>query len=181
MLIGYPLQYPGLKAYTRWNDLLIYEPVTRSTGPAMSWSMYAVNHLDIDNYREAAQNFNRSYQPYVRGPFRVWQELQGAAQHGAHNFLTGAGGFLQAVLFGYAGLRVYLDRLEVKAHYPQELSGVGLEQLQVAGIQYLGALITVAQWGDRAEVRVTHLDGELTIELGDGNAPVAVVCNRVCK
>uniref|UniRef100_A0A1S4GYL2 Protein-glucosylgalactosylhydroxylysine glucosidase n=2 Tax=Anopheles gambiae TaxID=7165 RepID=A0A1S4GYL2_ANOGA len=179
VLIGYPLQYPGLKAYTRWNDLLIYEPVTRSTGPAMSWSMYAVNHLDIDNYREAAQNFNRSYQPYVRGPFRVWQELQGPAQHGAQNFLTGAGGFLQAVLFGYAGLRVYLDRLEVKAHYPQELSGVGLEQLQVAGIQYLGALITVAQWGDRAEVRVTHLDGELTIELGDGNAPVSVVCNRV--
>uniref|UniRef100_A0A182K1P1 Protein-glucosylgalactosylhydroxylysine glucosidase n=1 Tax=Anopheles christyi TaxID=43041 RepID=A0A182K1P1_9DIPT len=178
ILLGYPLQYPELKPYTRWNDLRIYEPVTRSTGPAMSWSMHAVNHLDIVNHLEAAQNFNRSYQPYVRGPFHVWQEVQQPAR-GAQNFVTGAGGFLQAVLFGYAGLRVYLDRLEVKAHYSLELSTAGLGEVHVQGVQYLGALIVVKQRGDRAEMSVTHLDGEMTIEFGDGNTAVPVMCNRV--
>lgn len=32
---------------------------------------------------------------------------------GAINFLTGAGGFLQAILNGYAGIKVHIDRLEI--------------------------------------------------------------------
>uniref|UniRef100_A0A182MMR2 Glycoside hydrolase family 65 central catalytic domain-containing protein n=1 Tax=Anopheles culicifacies TaxID=139723 RepID=A0A182MMR2_9DIPT len=171
------LQYPVMKAYTLWNDLLVYEPVTRPTGPAMSWSMHAINHLDIGNPREAAENFNRSYQPYIRGPFHVWCELQKPAT-GARNFLTGAGGFLQAVLYGYAGFRVYLDRLQIRGRYLQELSVVDIA-VTAQGVQYLGALITVRQTMEKSEIIVTHLDQALVIEFGDGNVATDVVLNKV--
>uniref|UniRef100_A0A182M495 Glycoside hydrolase family 65 central catalytic domain-containing protein n=1 Tax=Anopheles culicifacies TaxID=139723 RepID=A0A182M495_9DIPT len=177
ILLGYPLQYPVMKAYTLWNDLLVYEPVTRPTGPAMSWSMHAINHLDIGNPREAAENFNRSYQPYIRGPFHVWCELQKPAT-GARNFLTGAGGFLQAVLYGYAGFRVYLDRLQIRGRYLQELSVVDIA-VTAQGVQYLGALITVRQTMEKSEIIVTHLDQALVIEFGDGNVATDVVLNKV--
>uniref|UniRef100_A0A182TBK2 Glycoside hydrolase family 65 central catalytic domain-containing protein n=1 Tax=Anopheles maculatus TaxID=74869 RepID=A0A182TBK2_9DIPT len=178
VLLGYPLLYPVMRPYTLWNDLRIYEPVTRSTGPAMSWSMYAINHLDIVNYRDAATNFNRSYLPYTRGPFHVWHELQQPGPGGAQNFITGAGGFLQAVLFGYAGFRVYLDRLEIRGIYPLELSVAGIG-VTAKGVQYLGALIVVTQTVDKAEIIVTHLEHELTIEFSDRNAAAAVVLNCV--
>ncbi|XP_053664830.1 protein-glucosylgalactosylhydroxylysine glucosidase-like [Anopheles marshallii] len=177
ILLGYPLLYPVMKPYTLKNDLFMYEPVTRPTGPAMSWSMHAINHLDIMQSREAATNFNRSYQPYIRGTFNVWYELQTPAT-GAENFLTGAGGFLQAVLFGYTGFRVYLDRLEVRSRDPLELSVAGVSGT-AKGVQYLGALITVTQSVDRAEIAVTHLDEELTIEFDDGNAATDIVLNQV--
>lgn len=32
---------------------------------------------------------------------------------GATNFLTGAGGFLQSILNGYAGIRMFIGRMEI--------------------------------------------------------------------
>ena len=64
--------------------------------------------------------FHRSYAPYVQvgpgvearqEPFYMWTEVAGG--QGAVNFITGMGGFLQAVLHGYLGVRAHLDRMEV--------------------------------------------------------------------
>lgn len=45
---------------------------------------------------------------------QVWNEvIEGIQADGAHNFLTGAGGFLQSILGGYAGLKVRLDGLHI--------------------------------------------------------------------
>ena len=41
---------------------------------------------------------------------QVWTEL--ADGGGATNFITGMGGYLQSVLFGYGGLRMYPDRID---------------------------------------------------------------------
>uniref|UniRef100_A0A182QH94 Protein-glucosylgalactosylhydroxylysine glucosidase n=1 Tax=Anopheles farauti TaxID=69004 RepID=A0A182QH94_9DIPT len=179
ILLGYPLLYPGMNRSTLRNDLNIYEQVTRSTGPAMTWAMHAINHLDTQNMPSAARDFNRSYQPYVRGSFHVWHELQQPAEGGARNFLTGAGGFLQALLFGYGGIRVHLDRLEIRGLSPDELPPAGFTDLTVRGVRYLGALVTIAQGSTRSEVTVTHLERRaLTIEFGDGQAVVDIVPNR---
>ncbi|XP_053673671.1 protein-glucosylgalactosylhydroxylysine glucosidase-like [Anopheles nili] len=175
VLLGFPLLYGGMNASTRRNDLRTYEPVTRDTGPAMTWAMHAINHLDIGDPGPAADNFVRSYQPYIRGPFHVWHELTQAGG-GARNFITGAGGFLQAVVFGYAGVRVYLDRLEVRA-IAESLPTAGFN-VTVRGIQYLGALITVTQAISESEVSVTHMETMLTIGFGDGNDIVDVVVNQ---
>jgi len=141
VLLGYPLMYP-MNDSTRRNDLRIYEEVTRSSGPAMTWVMHAINHLEIGNYDKAAELFNRSYKNYVRGPFQVWSEVI-PQRSGAVNFLTGAGGFLQSVINGYAGVRIYLDRLEIiRPQLPP-----GSTKFSISGIKYLGATfkITVTQ------------------------------------
>ncbi|GBP81987.1 Protein-glucosylgalactosylhydroxylysine glucosidase [Eumeta japonica] len=69
VLLGYPLLYP-MKKSTRGNDLSYYEGVTRASGPAMTWSMHAVGLLRLGEPDRAAQFFNRSYEGYVREPFK---------------------------------------------------------------------------------------------------------------
>lgn len=44
--------------------------------------------------------------------FQVWTELR-RPKVGGVNFHTGMGGFLQTLMFGYAGIRIHLDRLEI--------------------------------------------------------------------
>ncbi len=45
---------------------------------------------------------------------QVWTETQQGV--GTVNFITGVGGFLQAVLFGYGGIRLELNQLEFNPH-----------------------------------------------------------------
>ena len=95
----------------------------------MTWGMHAIGHLELGQEDEASKLFNRSYLPYVQvglylclivlffaistqPPFYMWTEVPGGG--GAVNFITGMGGFLQALLHGYLGVRVRLDRLEVQ-------------------------------------------------------------------
>ncbi|KAG6457335.1 hypothetical protein O3G_MSEX010241 [Manduca sexta] len=115
VLLGFPLQYK-MNVSTRANDLSYYESVTRSDGPAMTWSMHTIGHLQLQDNVKAAELFNKSYQSYVREPFKVWSELQ-RPDIGAMNFFTGMGGFLQTLIFGYAGISIHLDRLEI--NWPQ--------------------------------------------------------------
>lgn len=44
--------------------------------------------------------------------FKIWTEAR-EPEIGAVNFITGMGGFLQAIIFGYAGINIHLDRLEI--------------------------------------------------------------------
>lgn len=81
VLIGYPLLYDyagasSASATALRNNLAYYESVMRPTGPAMTWSMHAINHLQLrpcaaDDERRADAMFRRGYRPYVRAPFMV--------------------------------------------------------------------------------------------------------------
>ncbi|XP_077296187.1 protein-glucosylgalactosylhydroxylysine glucosidase-like [Arctopsyche grandis] len=132
VLLGFPLQYT-MNRSTRANDLSYYEGVTRESGPAMTWSMHALGHLRIGNSKHAAHLFNMSYQGYVREPFKIWTEYR-KPRVGAVNFLTGMGGFLQAIIFGYAGISIHIDRLEIVK--PQVLPQS--TRLKIHGLKYLG-------------------------------------------
>lgn len=63
----------------------------------------------------------------------MWTEVQSG--DGAVNFITGMGGFLQAVLSGYGGLRLDVD--ELRFHRPALPQGV--TELTFRGLSYLGA------------------------------------------
>ncbi|XP_063701061.1 protein-glucosylgalactosylhydroxylysine glucosidase-like [Culicoides brevitarsis] len=138
ILLGFPLEYQGMNASTRANDLEIYEKVTRASGPAMTWSMHAINHLDLQHKSEADRFLNKSYADYIRSPFNVWCEYtsQGC---GAVNFITGAGGFLQVILSGYAGIRTRLDHLLIKN--PEKLPDV--QKFKIHGLTYMGNRFSV--------------------------------------
>ncbi|KAI1895646.1 hypothetical protein AGOR_G00108370 [Albula goreensis] len=128
VLLGYPL---GLSMPTevRKNDLEFYEAVTDPRGPAMTWGMFAVGWLELGEAGKAQEMLNKCFSN-IQGPFQVWSE--GSDGSGAVNFLTGMGGFLQAVLFGYTGFRVQRDCLAFAPLLPN-----GITELRVRGMAYL--------------------------------------------
>ncbi|XP_074653505.1 protein-glucosylgalactosylhydroxylysine glucosidase-like [Tubulanus polymorphus] len=130
ILLGYPLMY-NMTPSIRHNDLTIYEKVIEASGPAMTWSMFAIGWLEIKSRDKAWQVFKRQFMN-IHEPFQVWTETSTGG--GAANFITGAGGFLQAVTFGYVGLRIYDDRLDFDPVFPPKVN-----QMNVTGIKYLGA------------------------------------------
>lgn len=133
VLIGYPLMFP-MNYSTRSNDLKIYGSATRRSGPAMSCSMMAINYLDVDDETKANEMLRQSYKPYIRQPFNVWNEVV-EGEIGATNFITGAGGFLQTIFNGFMGIRVHLDRLEIKNFKLPE----NCTAMKIAGISYLNS------------------------------------------
>ena len=128
VLAGYPLMY-NMKTSTRRNDLEKYESVTDPGGPAMTWGMFAVGYLELGDTDRAVELFQRSYQPYYHHPFYMWTENVNGT--GAINFLTGMGGFLQGIMFGYFGIRTRLDKLEFNPVLPEDIT-----EMKLTGVDY---------------------------------------------
>ncbi|CAK1544235.1 unnamed protein product [Leptosia nina] len=169
VLLGYPLQYP-MNISTRANDLLYYESVTRNSGPAMTWSMHAIGQLQLEDNLKAATLFNRSYEAYVREPFKIWSELR-RPDVGAVNFFTGMGGFLQALLFGYAGISVHLDKMVIaKPQLPPEAT-----KFKIRGIKYLGAHLTLEMQVAGTTLSVTSLDDQWPLTMFNGKYNITLV------
>ncbi|XP_029909518.1 protein-glucosylgalactosylhydroxylysine glucosidase isoform X2 [Myripristis murdjan] len=129
VMLGYPLGLP-MSPEVRKNDLELYEPVTDPHGPAMTWGMYAVGWLELGEAEKAQQLLERCFNN-IQGPFQVWSESSDGS--GAVNFLTGMGGFLQAVLFGYSGFRIRKECLSFSPILPTDIS-----ELRIRGVSYLG-------------------------------------------
>ena len=64
-----------------------------------------------ENHLRFTFGFN-DFTIYLSQNCQVWTEVQSGV--GAVNFITGAGGFLQALISGFAGVRIYPDYLEIK-------------------------------------------------------------------
>ena len=95
----------------------------------MTWSMYAVGYLEIGDLDQAATFFNRSWLPYVD---RKTGDFGGDC---GGNFLTGAGGFLQGLWAGWAGMRLREGSLDfVTPRVPATTDG-----LKLRGVAYLGS------------------------------------------
>lgn len=69
VLIGYPLNLEDNKT-VRKNDLELYEKVTTSNGPAMTWSMFCVGHLELGQAEKATQLFQKQLLQ-TNQPFQV--------------------------------------------------------------------------------------------------------------
>lgn len=140
VLLSYPLMYP-MKETTQRNNLYIYGNATRINGPAMTWAMHAIAHMDIGEVPDVAL-FKRTYEPYIRKPFYIWSETF-EGEVGVGNFLTGAGGFLQLIMNGYGGVRLYDDRLEIKnAQLPPGLSNLHIKRMLFL-INYSNKLLNI--------------------------------------
>lgn len=111
-LLGYPLQFANMQPSTRRNNLNLYGKLTRTNGPAMTWSMHAIGHLEIETLSE--EMFNRTYVTYMQSPYFVWNEYSNGYSGGAGNFITGAGGFMQLIMYGFAGIRINVDSLSIR-------------------------------------------------------------------
>lgn len=72
-------------------------------GPAMSHSAMAVNYARMGLGDKAGRLVDRAYRPNLRGPFHNLSESPG---NDHTYFVTGAGGLLQALVFGFAGVEI---------------------------------------------------------------------------
>eukprot|EP00935_MAST-01C_sp_MAST-1C-sp1_P000962 g962.t1 len=139
-------------AAVRAHDLEAYAPYTDVNGPAMTWSIFALGWIDVlldeasstggggqENATLAARALSFFEQGYANSqpPFGVWTETP---RGGTVNFITGAGGFLQSVLFGYAGLRLRPGRLDLRP--PSPPAALGCSGLRVR-LRYRGHALEV--------------------------------------
>ncbi|NXX48698.1 PGGHG glucosidase, partial [Tricholaema leucomelas] len=146
VLLGYPLMHP-MSPEVRRNDLEVYEPVTELSGPAMTWSMFAVGWLELKEVQRAQSQLNKCFSN-ITEPFKVWVENSDGT--GAVNFLTGMGGFLQAVLFGYTGFRITRSSLRFNPALPEDIN-----KLEVTGVSYLGNKLKFTITKEEIRIQVT--------------------------
>ncbi|KAM6360406.1 protein-glucosylgalactosylhydroxylysine glucosidase [Alca torda] len=144
VLLGFPLMHP-MSPEVRRNDLEMYEPTTEPGGPAMTWSMFAVGWLELKEVQRAQSHLNKCFSN-ITEPFKIWVENSDGS--GAVNFLTGMGGFLQAVLFGYTGFRITKTSFRFDPALPGDI-----DRLKVTGVSYLGTKLTFTI--TREEMRIT--------------------------
>ena len=84
-------------------DLKYYEPRMSPNGPAMGNSALSTLYAKLGKTEKAYELFNKSYKPNQVPPFGVLAETAGGTNP---YFATGAGGFLQAVIFGFGSLQI---------------------------------------------------------------------------
>lgn len=105
-LLAYPLELRTDPKLIR-QDLRYYEnKIDQQNGPAMSYAIFAVQYARMQEPEKAYQMFLKSFVPHERPPFGVLAETPTSQNP---YFMTGAGGLLQAVLFGFGGLTIDED------------------------------------------------------------------------
>lgn len=100
-LLAYPLGIVTRREDIR-RDLEYYEPRI-DAGPAMSYSILALQHARLGDGVKAYELFTRSYRPNRVAPFGVTAEYAGTDNC---CFATGVGGMLQTVINGFCGLEI---------------------------------------------------------------------------
>ncbi|MBS2210740.1 glycoside hydrolase family 65 protein [Carboxylicivirga mesophila] len=101
-LLAYPLGLITDEETIR-KDLEYYESKISPEGPAMTFSVFSILYARLGDADKAFEMFQRAYIPNKRSPFGVLAE---SAVSDNPYFATGAGGMLQAVLFGFVGLEL---------------------------------------------------------------------------
>ncbi len=129
-LLAHPLEVVTDRAQIE-KDLAYYEPRMSPEGPAMGFAVLATLYARLGKPEKSVELFLHSYQPNKVPPFGVLAETAGGTNP---YFATGAGGMLQTVLFGFAGLQISDTGIsQRKQALPAkwkslEVKGVGIEQ-----------------------------------------------------
>ncbi|KAM4017648.1 protein-glucosylgalactosylhydroxylysine glucosidase [Anomaloglossus baeobatrachus] len=148
VLLGYPLLF-AMSPEHRRNDLQIYEAVTDPDGPAMTWSMFAIGYMELKETKMAEQQLKKCF-ANITDPFKIWTENTDGS--GAVNFLTGMGGFLQAILFGYTGFRITEKCLAFDPTFTDDVTA-----FSITGVCYLANKIDFTFSKDLTTVELTSV------------------------
>ena len=143
----YPLQFPPAIAEAR-TMMDRFSDKTLKNGPAMSDSVHATIWARLGERDKAYDAWKRSWEPFTQQPLMLFSEKRTKANT---YFITGAGGSLQTLLFGFLGFR--LDsvqepdsaliqqlqgdtKLSIKANFPKQWKSVKLMNFNVLGKRY---------------------------------------------
>ncbi|HEX2219960.1 MAG TPA: hypothetical protein VHG35_14240 [Gemmatimonadales bacterium] len=103
-LLSYPLGIPMSERAKRAQlQQAVRRLLAEGPGAMMGSTLLAVDAAELGDRALLDSLLPHSYQGHLRGPFLMLSETP---TNDAVNFVTGAGGFLQQVIFGYTGLRI---------------------------------------------------------------------------
>ena len=154
----YPLQFPPAENQARAMMERFSEKVSKN-GPAMTDSIHSIIWARLGEKDKAYRAWHGSWKPFVRPPFLLFSEKRNSSRT---YFTTGAAGSLQAVLFGFAGIRIDNKQaphaqwsmpirngtiLSIAPNLPKEWKKVTLRNLKV-----LNKMLTVTIEGDKVRV-----------------------------
>jgi trehalose/maltose hydrolase-like predicted phosphorylase len=136
-LLSYPL---GVEMSDRAKRTHLEQAVARdvkkpSGGAMMGNTLLSVDAAELGDRALVDTLLPFSYRAHLKGPFFMLSETP---TNDAVNFLTGAGGFLQQVIFGYTGLRLADGGLVPKFApvLPSHITRLVLRDLHVHGKRY---------------------------------------------
>ncbi|RYG26984.1 glycoside hydrolase family 65 protein [bacterium] len=118
VLACYPLQYPPAEAQTR-TMLERFAPKTNPNGPAMTDSIHGLLWARIGEPQKGYEEWRKGWYDFTRHPLMMFSEKRRSART---YFATGAGGSLQTVLYGFAGLRLDYNKAK-DAAWSRPLAG----------------------------------------------------------
>jgi trehalose/maltose hydrolase-like predicted phosphorylase len=173
-LLGFPLMYP-MPPHVRKNDLDYYSNVTDKNGPAMTYGMEVIGRLELGDLQTAYEVFPRSY-ANAKAPFGVWTET---VTGGTTNFITGAGGFLQAILFGFGGIRIGDEFLSFNPILPPNTKSMKMRKIHYRGgqleVEFDSSKTVVSQFNPSGPIMQLQLsNGDTRLLLP--NKPIEIMC-----
>jgi trehalose/maltose hydrolase-like predicted phosphorylase len=130
-LLIYPLELP-MPWDVKVRTFDYYKAKLNPRGPAMSTSVHSIIAARLGRRDESYALFLKSYRAFLREPFNVFNEK---ASHYVQNscFVTGAAGTLQAVIYGFGGLKTNSAHLSASPRLPKQW-----RSLEITGIKWQG-------------------------------------------
>jgi trehalose/maltose hydrolase-like predicted phosphorylase len=121
-LLAYPLGLPMSERAKRSQlEQAVKSLLSEGPGAMMGSTLLSVDAAELGDRALLDSLLPQSYRPWLQGPFLMLSETPD--KKSAVDFVTGAGGFLQQVIYGYTGLRIGEKGLE-PAYPPLLPSGI---------------------------------------------------------
>jgi hypothetical protein len=110
------------------SDLDYYAGKQSINGPGMTYGVYSIIANEISPSGCASYTYDLyGSLPYIRGPWFQYSEQlvdeynNNGGTHPAFPFLTGMGGAHRVAIFGYLGLRLFIDTLNIDPNLPPQI------------------------------------------------------------
>ena len=135
-LLSYPLGMPMDPTVKRANlRFAVERTLAEEKGALMGQTLLAVVAAELGDRALVDTLLQASYAGYLKGPFLLVSETP---RNDAVSFVTGAGGFLQQVIYGYAGLRISDRGLETAFApvLPSQVTRLVLRNIHARGRRY---------------------------------------------
>jgi trehalose/maltose hydrolase-like predicted phosphorylase len=135
-LLAYPLGVPMSERAKRAQlEQAARRLLSEGPGAMMGSTLLSVDAAELGDRSLIDSLLPHSYQGHLKGPFLMLSETP---KNDAVNFVTGAGGFLQQVIYGYTGLRLGDAGLEpaFPAILPSKITRLVLRNVHSRGKRY---------------------------------------------
>jgi trehalose/maltose hydrolase-like predicted phosphorylase len=125
--------------YSR-SDLDYYANKQSANGPGMTWGVFSIVANKVSEAGCSSYTYDLfGSQPYARGPWFQYSEQlidnfeANGGTHPAFPFLTGMGGAHRVAVFGFLGLRLFVDRLDIDPSLPPQIPQISYRTIYWQG------------------------------------------------